>query len=65
MAFFYKYEYTNKTKNIHPWLRMLGTCTRKAELANTEEFLAILFLNFLKDGPRFTRAPPWRPAPMW
>ena len=19
MAFFYKYEYTNKTKNIHPW----------------------------------------------
>ena len=20
MAFFYKYEYTNKRKNIHPWL---------------------------------------------
>ena len=20
MAVFYKYEYTNKTKNIHPWL---------------------------------------------
>ena len=22
MAFFYKYEYTNKSKNIHPWVSM-------------------------------------------
>ena len=25
MAFFYKYEYTNKYKNIHPCLRVVAT----------------------------------------
>ena len=28
MAVFYKYEYTNKTKNIHPWPKVQSICSR-------------------------------------
>ena len=44
MAFFYKYEYTNKSKNIHPWHTYPDMNKVASQIINLDNFCEAAFL---------------------